>query len=200
MFQQFGDPPRRDAQCPKCASLERHRLLKLWADRSGGSIPRGRAIHFAPEPAVVGFLSKLATEYVTADIEAGKADVVRNIENIAEPDQSFSLIVCSHVLEHVDDRKALRELRRILRPNGMAILMVPIVEGWDMTYENPNATSAAERELYFGQSDHVRYYGRDFRDRVRDAEFALTEFTAIEPDVSRYSIQRGEKVFLATLA
>jgi SAM-dependent methyltransferase len=172
--------------------------LKLWVDRAGGSIARGRAIHFAPEPAVVGFLSKLATEYVTADIEAGKADVVRNIEKIAEPDQSFSLVVCSHVLEHVDDRKALQELRRILGPNGTMILMVPIVEGWDTTYENPAAVSAADRELYFGQSDHVRYYGRDFRQRVREAGFALAEFTATEPDVSRYSISRGEKVFIAT--
>ena len=106
-------------------------------------------------------------------------------------------MVCSHVLEHVNDRKALRELKRILRPSGTAILMVPIVEGWDTTYEDPSVSSPEGRDLHFGQSDHIRFYGRDFRDRVRDAGFELTEFTAEEPDVSRYGLLRGDKVFFA---
>jgi SAM-dependent methyltransferase len=196
-FDYFGDPPRRDAGCPRCSSLERHRLMKLWCDRSGDLIRGGRAIHFAPEPAVVGFLAKLASEYITADIAAGRANVVRNIEAMEDPDESFDWIVCSHVLEHVDDRKALTELKRILRPNGVAILMVPIVEGWDSTYENPSVTSPRDRDLHFGQNDHVRFYGRDFRDRIRAVGFDLTEFTATEPDVARYGLLRGEKIFLA---
>jgi SAM-dependent methyltransferase len=175
-------------------------LLKVWCDRSNGAIKGTRALHFAPEKSVMSFVSKLPREYITCDIVPGAADVVRNLESIDEPDESFDLVICSHVLEHVDDRKALKELRRILRPNGVVVLMVPIIEAWATTYENPQATSPGDRELYFGQWDHVRCYGRDLRDRIHAAGFELTEFTATEPDVSRFSLTRGETVFLAKRA
>jgi hypothetical protein len=73
--------------------------------------------------------------------------------------------------------------------------MVPIVEGWDKTYEDSTIVEAKDRRLHFGQWDHVRYYGRDIRDRVRRAGFELTEFTAIEPEIQTLGLCRGEKIF-----
>jgi hypothetical protein len=100
------------------------------------------------------------------------------------------------VLEHLDDRKALREIRRILADDGLAILTVPLIEGWDRTYEDPAITDPGARELHFGQDDHVRYYGKDFRDRLREAGLVFEEVTAQPADVLRYGLLRGEKVFI----
>lgn len=115
------------------------------------------------------------------------------------PDSYCDLIICSHVLEHVtDDRRALEEMRRILRPGGDAILLAPIVEGWAETYENGNVTTDAERHRHFEQFDHVRYFGADLRDRIRRAGFRLDEFTADGRASAEYGLDRGEKIFKAT--
>jgi SAM-dependent methyltransferase len=139
----------------------------------------------------------IASSYTSMDIKENKADVVGNIEELQFADGSYSCIICSHVLEHVDDRKALSEMYRVLSPGGVAIILVPVVEAWEQTYENPGITTAAARQLHFGQPDHVRVYGADLRERIRGAGFSLTEFTAQEPDVSTYSLVRGDKVFVA---
>jgi len=136
-------------------------------------------------------------EYQSADIAPGRADLVLNIEAIGVPDQSFDCIVCSHVLEHVDDKKALAEIYRALKPGGVALIMLPVIEGWARTYENPKVRTPEERKRHYGQADHVRYYGADIRDRIRTAGFQLEEFTAEGEDVLTYALQRGEKVFVA---
>jgi SAM-dependent methyltransferase len=199
-FRPFGSPPRKDARCPNCGALERHRLLKLWLDQHGEEIVGREVLHFAPEEAMSALFRGLACKYTSADIEEGRADTVLNIEAIELGDQTHGCIVCSHILEHVDDRKALREMRRVLRPGGIAIIMLPLVEGWSRTYENPSITTPQQRRHHFGQEDHVRYYGADVRDRIRDAGFELEEFTAEEPEVSTYALLRGEKIFTARRA
>ena len=105
-------------------------------------------------------------------------------------------MICSHVLEHVDDRKAIPELFRITKPGGTVLAMFPICEGWETSYENRDVNSEDDRLLYFGQRDHVRYYGRDARSRLASAGFQVTEWTALEPYVSRHGLLRGEKIFL----
>jgi SAM-dependent methyltransferase len=135
--------------------------------------------------------------YVTADLRDG-LDLKLDIEDIDLPDESFDIVVCSHVLEHVNDRAALSELHRILRPSGRLILMVPIIEGSDTTYENPAITSWRDRKLHFGGGTHVRHYGRDFRDRVRAAGFQLHEYCADDYEPIRFGLVRGERVFVAT--
>jgi SAM-dependent methyltransferase len=197
LFQWFGDPPRRDARCPGCGSLERHRLLKLWFDANEARLRGGTALHFAPEQSVMRIFKPAAGRYVTADIDPSRADVVLNIEDMgSQADGSYDWIVCSHVLEHVDDKKALAELRRILKPGGLLIVMIPMVEGWTTTLEDPDVLSATDRSRYFGQWDHVRYYGADVRERISAAGFKLEEYTAAEPQVSRFGLTRGEKVFI----
>lgn len=199
-FQSGGIPARPSARCSSCQSRERHRLLKLAMDKRFVTFTGRDVLHFAPEPIVMqladqqGFRSR-----ITADIQPGRADRVLDIENIALPDASIDLIICSHVLEHVDDARALAEMRRALRPGGQIVIMVPIVEGWETSYEDAAITSKADRHQHFGQFDHIRYYGGlDFRRRVGAAGFDLSEFTAGGSECVRYSLQRGERVFLAT--
>ena len=194
----MGNPPRRGAACAKCGSVERHRLLALWIAANEAVIDGAKIIHFAPESAVASLLRNRTNGYLSADLTPGAADMVLNIEKIDMPDGSFDVAVCSHVLEHVDDKKALSEIHRILAPGGRALLMFPIVEGWDHTYENPIHTTPNERNIYYGQSDHVRFFGRDVRNRIRNSGFSLDEFTAEEPNVARYGLLRGEKLFIAT--
>jgi SAM-dependent methyltransferase len=198
-FRAFGDPPRWDAQCPSCSSLERHRLFALLL-RQRPDLIRGRTIHFAPEPSVTNLLRPLAEQYQSADLFMNDCDLVLNLEAIKLPDQSVDTFIVSHVLEHVDDRKALSELSRCLRIGGTAILMVPIVEAWSRSYENASARTDAERHLHFGQADHVRYYGADFRDRVRSRGFELEEYVAGGDESAKFGLLRGETIFIARRA
>jgi predicted SAM-dependent methyltransferase len=135
--------------------------------------------------------------YRSADLNMKGCDLKLNIEKMGLPDESVGTFVASHILEHVDDRAALAELHRCLRRGGTLIAMIPIVEGWASSYENP-ALPSGERALHFGQWDHVRVYGRDFRDRVRDAGFHLTEWSASGEECVRHGLRAGEAVFVGT--
>lgn len=197
-FTPAGGGLRLDAKCPRCNSAERHRLFKLWLDANPDALRGKDVLHFAPEKGLSRLIAPLAKSYRTADIAPGRADLVLNIEHIDLADQSVDVIVCSHVLEHVDDRRALAGMFRILRQGGICLIMTPVVEGWVQTYENPAVTTARGRTLHFGQHDHVRYYGADIRTRIKAAGFGLVEFTAEGPNVFRYALLPGEKVFVAT--
>ena len=108
--------------------------------------------------------------------------------------------VCSHVLEHVNDAKALPELHRILKPQGVLIAMVPIVEGCDQTYEDENINTGTLRELHFGQNDHLRIYGADFSQRLKDAGFQVSTRTAFGKQAVKYGLTMGDKVFICRKA
>lgn len=195
----FGRPPRLDAQCPNCKSLERHRLLYLAFER--GEIPTTDSnleplLHFAPEKIFETYFRSKFNDYKTADLFQ-PADLKLNLENIELPANSQNCVVASHVLEHVDDYKASCEIARILKPGGILIAMVPIIEGWKNTYENNSVDSDEDRWIHFGQNDHIRYYGRDFRNRLQKSGLVLeSEITAESEDVIKYGLHRGEKVFL----
>ena len=183
--------------CPSCDSRPRHRLFKLWLDRGGASEIEGkRVLHFASEPILTAVTQPLAGAYATADILPGH-DLHLDMEAIDQPDGSWDVAIAFHVLEHLDDRKALAELHRILSPGGLALLAVPLVAGWDETLENPAWTSEEDRLAYYTDRLHLRMYGRDFADRLAEAGFEVEKFTAVEPDVFRFGLQRGESLFLA---
>jgi SAM-dependent methyltransferase len=171
-------------------------MFKLWFDNHAQEFAGSDVLHIAPEKSVADLFRPLSRTYISMDIEADRADTVGNIEDLQFADAAFSCVICSHVLEHVDDRKALGEMHRVLRPGGVAIILVPVVEAWAHTYENPAIRTSPERQLHFGQKDHVRIYGADLRERIREADFCLTEFTAEEPDVSTLGLVRGDKIFL----
>jgi len=175
-----GVEVRPNARCPKCDSLERHRLYYLYL-RTCIPVDRNiRVLHFAPEKILTNlFRSYSNVDYLSADIVPGKAMSVADITQTPFRDEEFDLIFCSHVLEHVpDDRKAMHELYRILAPDGFGILQVPIKtqrNGVPMTstYEDFTITAPEDREKAFGQHDHVRIYGTDFKDRLEDAGFQV---------------------------
>ncbi len=110
--------------------------------------------------------------YVTADLFADNVDLKMDITDIQFPDNSFDFIYCSHVLEHVpDDRKAMREFRRVLTARGMAVLLVPITA--EKTIEDPSIEDPSERLRLFGQDDHVRRYGPDYLSRLKEEGFTV---------------------------
>jgi SAM-dependent methyltransferase len=195
-FLGYGYPYVCDIYCPKCGSLERHRLLAN-ADHEHNFFEGKDILHFAPEKPIRQLIDgRTPKSYTTADLFAPGVDRKENIEALTIKNESYDVIVCLHVLEHVDDRKAIPELFRVLRPGGLLIAMFPIVEGWDQTFEDSSKSTAADRLLYFGQHDHARFFGRDARLRLAAPGFDVSEFTAVEPYVSRNGLTRGEKIFL----
>lgn len=196
-FLATGLPPRYDAKCKKCRSVERHRLFALADDAMRLIRPDDSVLHFAPEPAIVRHLKARAGNYVSADIDEGRGDLRLDAEATNLPSDSYDVIVASHILEHLNDAAALREFHRILRDGGRAILMVPIIEQWLQSYEDSSLTTSAARTLHFGQDDHIRYYGRDFRDRVQSAGFSVREYVASPPECAKYGLLRGETIFVA---
>lgn len=195
-FKAYGFPPRYDAQCGNCSSLERHRLLFLCAVASGRLDDCETLVHFASERVLRGILKGRIKNYINAGLDPSVADRVLNIEEIDLGSSGVDAVICNHVLEHVDDTKALSEIYRILKPGGTLYCTIPIIEGWSDTYENAAVQDSQQRMLHFGQDDHARYFGRDFRDRVSRAGFSLEEFTAFGEEVVTYGLVPGEKVFL----
>lgn len=174
-------------------------MLKLAFEAGFVPVVGKDVLHFAAEPIITHLCDEAGPRtYRRADLEPTAGDIVLNIEAIDLPTESVDTILCSHVLEHVDDRRALGELFRILRPRGVLAVMIPLIEGWPATYEPADIRSPGDRFLHFGQHDHVRYYGADFRDHMRGVGFLLDEFTAEGPTAVRHGLTRGEKVFRGT--
>lgn len=173
--------PRDNALCPNCLSLERHRLLWLWLTRETDLVRTlPRTLHIAPEACILRRLKPLFAahpqRYVTADLESPLADLHFDVQRIPLPDESFDAVLCNHLLEHVaDDRRALGELRRILRPGGWGVILSPVDLGRERTFEDDMIVDPAERTRIFGQYDHRRIYGRDYADRLREAGFEVAE-------------------------
>ncbi len=193
-----GPNLRPNACCPRCGSLERHRLLWLYLQQKTNLFrDKLRVLHFAPEKIFQDALRTLPNlDYVSADLYSPLAMVKMDITDITFPDDSFDVILCSHVLEHIpDDRKAMAELYRVLKPGGWAILQVPIDPKLDTTYEDPSIVTPEERKRHFGQDDHVRWYGRDYGDRLKQAGFnlRLDQFGDEVPD--GYGIIRNEEIY-----
>jgi SAM-dependent methyltransferase len=195
-FKAFGSPPRWDASCTSCGSLERHRQIALVL-RSADFPKQGAVVlHFAPEPCVANLFRRPGVRYVSADIAQRGVGLKLNIESIDLESDYCDVVVCSHVLEHVDDRRALPELFRILRPGGVMIAMVPLIEGCAHTYEDKSIVDPRAREVHFGQSDHVRIYGRDFVQRLSDAGFDVDNHTAFGAEAVKYGLIMGDKVYI----
>src|SRR3546814_10270765 len=151
-----------------------------------------RVLHFAPEVAVRRFVDQSSfADYTSADLDPSKAMRQVNIEAMNLDDESFDVIICSHVLEHVDHRKALREMYRVLSPGGFAVLMFPIIEAWTETYEDPRYQGTPEARIaHYAQDDHIKYFGLDVRAHIRAAGFGITELVADGPHSRRFQVMR----------
>lgn len=168
---------RANARCPGCNSLERHRLLAALVARlqdNGDLVISGRVLHVAPEAALARLFAR-GTEYLSVDLDGSQAMQAMDITALDLADESIDIVVCNHVLEHVpDDRKAMRELHRVMKPGGWGSVQVPM--SGDATQEDPSITDPEERRRLYGQDDHVRQYGRDFVQRLQEAGFDVTEY------------------------
>jgi SAM-dependent methyltransferase len=172
-FDAFAHVHGPNRECWACSSLERHRLLWLHLERHPEMLGPGlRVLHVAPEQALRRRLLRLPdVSYVGGDLDRQFGEVRIDVTALDFPDESFDVVLCNHVLEHVpDDRRALRELRRVLAPGGWASLLVPDLHT-PATDEDPTVTSPAERLRRFGQRDHVRRYGWDYVGRLEEAGF-----------------------------
>lgn len=161
--------------CPRCLSLERHRRTVLFLRRSTNVYVESLVVlHVAPELGLRRELSQLSNlEYITADLNASDVSVAMDVAAIDFPDETFDVILCSHVLEHVtDDRNAMREFRRVLKPTGWALINVPSDPNRVVIYEDPSVVTSEERLAMFGQADHVRTYSHEgFLERLYEAGF-----------------------------
>lgn len=177
---------RENALCPSCLSLERHRLLWLYLSRETTLLSdRPTLLHIAPEVCIMRPLRKaykgLRQSYITADLESPLADMHFDVQHIPLNDNSFDVILCNHILEHIpDDRLAMRELHRILKIGGWGILLSPVERDRAMTFEDDSITDPEERTKIFGQYDHRRIYGRDYATRLEEAGFKVEAIDYIE--------------------
>lgn len=177
----IGGGERPQMRCPVCRSTDRERLIYLYLAYKTNFLRRttpATVLHVAPERSLRHILrSHPYLDYRTADLEPGKADTVIDITQIPYPAETFDLIICNHVLEHIlDDRQAMRELYRVLHPDGIAILQVPLSLKLASTYEDPSITEPEERIQAFGQEDHVRIYGRDYGQRLESVGFVVRPY------------------------
>jgi SAM-dependent methyltransferase len=196
-----------ELQCPFCGSRPRHRTyLTYFKERTDlfDGKPK-RMLHVAPEASLTPvFRSAPNIDYLSGDLnpgnpEIGEVMVKLDVTDIQYPDNSFDVIYCSNVLEHVpEDRRAMRELARVLKPGGWALISVPVFPH-DTTFEDPNVTTPAQRERVYGQFDHVRTYGRDFVNRLRESGFDVrvdTFASSLSQDLVRKEGLSREDIYI----
>lgn len=190
---------RNNVLSPSTYSLERHRLLWLYLKNETSFFKtKLKVLHFAPESALMNQFKKLKNlSYDTIDLNSPIADIKADICDLPFLDNSYDFILCNHVLEHiVDDNKAIRELYRVLKKNGIGIFQVPIDYNRDTTFEDFSVTNKKERNKLFGQYDHVRIYGLDFFDRLQKAGFSVErcEYTSklSKEDIIKFCLPKKE--------
>jgi ubiquinone/menaquinone biosynthesis C-methylase UbiE len=198
-------PVRENALCPNCLALERHRLLWLYLNQKTDLFTGNtKFLHIAPELCFLNRLNKQANiNYITGDLESPLAKVKMDVHKIPFDDDTFDAVMCNHVMEHVeDDVLAMKEIYRVLRPGGWAIMQVPFMgKDLQVTFEDSSVKGPREREKVFGQSDHVRIYGRDYPQRIRSAGFEVTEddfVHTLDPQlVNRFALPAEEMIYFA---
>jgi len=197
-FNSFGYVRREDALCPYCSSLERHRLswLIIKDKFKNKKLENKNLLHIAPEKVFMEKFNDLFGEnYLTADLYDDNAKIKMDITSIEYPDESFDFIYCSHVLEHiVEDKKAMRELNRVLKKDGWAILLVPIMTNGP-TEEDFSITTSEERMRSYGHPEHVRNYGPDYKNRLEESgwkvEIIYPEGFLLEKDIELMGITKA---------
>ncbi|MDU8885479.1 class I SAM-dependent methyltransferase [Yeosuana sp. MJ-SS3] len=212
VFRSYGIDVRPNALCVNCGSLERHRLIWSYIHNKTDLLKSGKKIkilHFAPEK----FFYKLFDscnhiDYFPCDIapdiynyKNGKTEVIKiDINHIEFNNNTFDFILCSHVLEHIeDDKQAMKELLRVMKPDGYGIFLVPLDYSREHTYEDFSIASPEERLKAFKQDNHVRIYGKDFKLRLENAGFKVNEEsyakTFTVEDIYKYGFEENEIIY-----
>lgn len=201
-FLPYGyESPRENVLSPSTLSLERHRLLWLFLkeDTRFFSDPL-KVLHFAPEQAFYSRFRQLQNlDYTTTDLNSPIADIKADILELPFDDNVYDVILCNHVLEHIqDDQKALKELYRVMKPGGWGVFQVPQDLSRESTFEDHSITDKTARAKIFGQYDHVRIYGRDYFNRLKSVGFLVeaVDYTAklSDEEIDRFRLAKGELI------
>ncbi len=205
-----GAGKREQNICPGCLSTDRDRLVYLYLHEKTDFFKKPqKVLHIAPEPALYKVFRKLknldyiaGTKYQEGFYYSDKL-MVLDITALDFADEQFDFVMANHILEHIEnDRKAMQEIYRVLKPNGQAILQVPIALALNKTYENPLVKTEKEREKHFGQFDHVRLYAEDYKERLEKAGFDVLKTkpgTSQWPmkNIKRYGLNKNEYLYVA---
>ncbi|MGV8947049.1 MAG: class I SAM-dependent methyltransferase [Lutibacter sp.] len=199
-FLPYGyEKQRKNALAPGTLSLERHRLLWLYLKNETDFFTASKKVlHLAPEQCFLKRFRNLENlEYLTADLYSPIVDVKADICDLPFEENSFDVIFCNHVLEHIeDDKKAMSELYRVLKSGGIGIFQIPQDLSRENTYEDFSITTPEERAKHFGQYDHVRVYGKDYFNRLRSVGFTVNEVNYSEKIstelIEKYSLTKDE--------
>ncbi len=190
---------RPNVLSPSTLSLERHRLLWLYLKNETAFFHKPlKVLHMAPEQCFLSIFKKMKhLDYTTADLYSPIVDVKADLLNLPFADNEFDIVFCNHVLEHIeDDNRAMKELFRVMKPGGMGIFQVPQELAREKTYEDSNIITPEDKAKHFGQYDHVRIYGKDYFNRLRNAGFKVDEVDysqTLSPDlVEKYCLAKGE--------
>jgi ubiquinone/menaquinone biosynthesis C-methylase UbiE len=190
---------RENALSPGTLSLERHRQMWLYLQNETDFFTKNyKVLHIAPEQEFLRKFKKMKNlDYTSADLFSPIVDVKADILDLPFEDESFDVIFCNHVLEHIeDDRKAMSELYRVMKKGGWGILQVPMKNSLEKTYEDFTITDPKERQKHFGQYDHVRWYGMDYFDRLKsvgfDAEANFYSQKFSDADIKKFGLNRNE--------
>jgi len=196
---------RLNALAPGSLSLERHRLLWLYLKNETSFFTKpAKMLHIAPEQCFLKrFKKQKNLDYTTADLRSPIADVKADICDLPFEDNAFDVVFCNHVLEHIeDDFKAMSELYRVLKPNGLGIFQIPQDLSLESTYEDLTINTPEERTKHFGQYDHVRVYGKDYFNRLRHVGFQVQEInyskSFTKEQIQKYSLVEGEIIPVCT--
>jgi SAM-dependent methyltransferase len=192
---------RQNVLSPSTLSLERHRLLWLYLKNDTNFFSaKLKVLHFAPEQCFLNrFRAMDNLDYTTTDLNSPIADVKADICHLPFEDDSYDVILCNHVLEHIlDDEKAMKELYRVLKPGGWGVFQIPQDLKRETTFEDNTITDKKERTKIFGQYDHVRVYGLDYFDKLRAAGFKVEAVdyskNLTAEDIDRYRLAPGELI------
>lgn len=193
---------RENAIAPDTMSLERHRLMWLFMkEKTNFFTAELKFLHIAPEYCFIKIFKGMKNlDYITADLISPWADVKMDVHDIPFDENSFNVVICNHVLEHVDDaNKVMKEFYRVMKPGGWGIFQVPIDINNKATIEDKNVIDPNERERLYWQSDHLRLFGLDYGKKLSEAGFKVTESDFInelsDDLVERYALPKGEIVY-----
>ncbi len=196
---------RENVLSPSTLSLERHRLFWLYLQNETEFFSKNiKVLHFAPEQAFYKRFRKMKNlDYTTTDLNSPIADVKADICNLPFKDNTFNFVICNHVLEHIpDDTKAMEEIFRVMSKGGTAILQVPYEANRKTTFEDNTITDPKERAKIFGQYDHVRVYGMDYFDKLREIGFSVEGVDYTEKfstsEIEKYRLPKGELIPVVT--